>query len=170
MEYDLPVYKFVPVAPAAPAPAAPLLAEGDLDSLVPLLYGNITAGASTLGSAGIRVPGSAGETSEALEASRQIPSLIMADGPAGLRLRQCYRRTAPPARSTAPGCWARSKTAFWKRRPATRAPTPTTSSARRSRWAPPWPRVGTPNLLAQVGRAVSREMDEFHVDLWLAPA
>lgn len=91
MEYDLPVHKFVPVAPAAPAPAAPLLAEGDLDSLVPLLYGNITAGASTLGSAGIRVPGSAGETSEALEASRQIPSLIMADGPAGLRLRQCYQ-------------------------------------------------------------------------------
>ena len=91
VEYDLPVHKFVPVAPAAPAPAAPLLAEGDLDSLVPLLYGNITAGASTLGSAGIRVPGSAGETSEALEASRQIPSLIMADGPAGLRLRQCYQ-------------------------------------------------------------------------------
>ena len=91
VEYDLPVHKFVPVAPAAPAPAAPLLAEGNLDSLVPLLYGNITAGASTLGSAGVRVPGSAGETFEALEASRQIPSLIMADGPAGLRLRQCYQ-------------------------------------------------------------------------------
>ena len=26
-----------------------------------------------------------------------------------------------------------------------------------------------PDLLAQVSRAVSREMDEFHVDLWLAP-
>ena len=80
-----------------------------------------------------------GNSSDALRLS-----LIMADGPAGLRLRQCYQADRATARSTAPGCWARSKTAFWKRRPATRAPTPTTSSARRSRWAPPWPRVGTP--------------------------
>ena len=43
-EYDLPVYKFVPVAPPAPVPATPPLAEGGVDSLVPLLYGNITAG------------------------------------------------------------------------------------------------------------------------------
>ena len=141
-EYDLPVYKFVPVAPAAPATAAPLLAEGDLDSLVPLLYGNITAGASTLGSAGIRVPGSAGETSEALEASRQIPSLIMADGPAGLRLRQ----------------WPRHESADTYYQFCTAFPVGTAL-------AQSW----DPDLLAQVGRAVSREMDEFHVDLWLAP-
>ena len=43
-----------------------------MEELVPLLYGNITKGASTLGSAGIRVPGSAGETSEALETSRGV--------------------------------------------------------------------------------------------------
>lgn len=45
---------------------------------------------STLGSAGIRVPGSAGETTEALEESYGIRSLIMADSPAGLRLRKSY--------------------------------------------------------------------------------
>ena len=44
-----------------------------------------------MGSAGTRVPGSAGETSEELEKSAGIRSLIMADGPAGLRLRQCYQ-------------------------------------------------------------------------------
>src|SRR5699024_1682922 len=32
-----------------------------IEELIPLLYGNITKGTSTLGSAGIRVPGSAGE-------------------------------------------------------------------------------------------------------------
>lgn len=169
VEYDLPVYKFVPVAPAAPAPAAPLLAEGDLDSLVPLLYGNITAGASTLGSAGIRVPGSAGETSEALEASRQIPSLIMADGPAGLRLRQCYQADRATGEVYGAGVLGSLENGFLE------APPRHESADTYYQFCTAFP-VGTalaqswdPDLLAQVGRAVSREMDEFHVDLWLAP-
>lgn len=166
VEYDLPVYKFVPVAPA---PAAPLLAEGDLDSLVPLLYGNITAGASTLGSAGIRVPGSAGETSEALEASRQIPSLIMADGPAGLRLRQCYQADRATGEVYGAGVLGSLENGFLE------APPRHESADTYYQFCTAFP-VGTalaqswdPDLLAQVGRAVSREMDEFHVDLWLAP-
>lgn len=169
VEYDLPVHKFVPVAPAAPAPAAPLLAEGDLDSLVPLLYGNITAGASTLGSAGIRVPGSAGETSEALEASRQIPSLIMADGPAGLRLRQCYQADRATGEVYGAGVLGSLENGFLE------APPRHESADTYYQFCTAFP-VGTalaqswdPDLLAQVGRAVSREMDEFHVDLWLAP-
>ena len=161
VEYDLPVYKFVPVAPAAPAPAAPLLAEGDLDSLVPLLYGNITAGASALGSAGIRVPGSAGETSEALEASRQIPSLIMADGPAGLRLRQCYQADRATGEVYGAGVLGSLENGFLE------APPRHESADTYYQFCTAFP-VG-PALLAQVGRAVSREMDEFHVDLWLAP-
>ena len=169
VEYDLPVYKFVPVAPAAPAPAAPLLAEGDLDSLVPLLYGNITAGASALGSAGIRVPGSAGETSEALEASRQIPSLIMADGPAGLRLRQCYQADRATGEVYGAGVLGSLENGFLE------APPRHESADTYYQFCTAFP-VGTAlaqswdlDLLAQVGRAVSREMDEFHVDLWLAP-
>lgn len=169
VEYDLPVYKFVPVAPAAPAPAAPLLAEGDLDSLVPLLYGNITAGASTLGSAGIRVPGSAGETSEALEASRQIPSLIMADGPAGLRLRQCYQADRATGEVYGAGVLGSLENGFLE------APPRHESADTYYQFCTAFP-VGTalaqswdPDLLAQVGRTVSHEMDEFHVDLWLAP-
>ena len=169
VEYDLPVYKFVPVAPAAPAPAAPLLAEGDLDSLVPLLYGNITAGASTLGSAGIRVPGSAGETSEALEASRQIPSLIMADGPAGLRLRQCYQADRATGEVYGAGVLGSLENGFLEASPHHEG------ADTYYQFCTTFP-VGTalaqswdPDLLAQVGRAVSREMDEFHVDLWLAP-
>lgn len=169
VEYDLPVHKFVPVAPAAPAPAAPLLAEGDLDSLVPLLYGNITAGASTLGSAGIRVPGSAGETSEALEASRQIPSLIMADGPARLRLRQCYQADCATGEVYGAGVLGSLENGFLE------APPHHEGADTYYQFCTAFP-VGTalaqswdPDLLAQVGRAVSREMDEFHVDLWLAP-
>ena len=88
---DLPAFAFAPLSDEVPVPAPVPMADGPVDELVPMLYGNITQGASTLGSAGIRVPGSAGETSEALEASRGVPSLIMADGPAGLRLRQSYQ-------------------------------------------------------------------------------
>ena len=169
VEYDLPVYKFVPVAPAAPAPAAPLLAEENLDSLVPLLYGNITAGASTLGSAGVRVPGSAGETFEALEASRQIPSLIMADGPAGLRLRQCYQADCATGEVYGAGVLGSLENGFLE------APPHHEGADTYYQFCTAFP-VGTalaqswdPDLLTRVGRAVSREMDEFHVDLWLAP-
>ena len=88
---DLPVFAFAPLSDEVPVPAPVPMADGPVEELVPMLYGNITQGASTLGSAGIRVPGSAGETSEALEVSRGVPSLIMADGPAGLRLRQSYQ-------------------------------------------------------------------------------
>ncbi|MEQ2442366.1 glycoside hydrolase family 3 N-terminal domain-containing protein [Pseudoflavonifractor sp. CLA-AP-H29] len=133
------------------------------------MYGNITAGASTLGSAGIRVPGSAGETSEALEASRQIPSLIMADGPAGLRLRQCYQADRATGEVYGAGVLGSLENGFLE------APPRHESADTYYQFCTAFP-VGTalaqswdPDLLAQVGRAVSREMDEFHVDLWLAP-
>lgn len=65
-------------------------ADWPAEDLVPLLYGNITQNTSMLGSAGCHVPGSAGETTETLEEKYGIRSLVMADGPAGLRLRQSY--------------------------------------------------------------------------------
>ena len=60
------------------------------EELIPLLYGHVEQNSSTLGAAGIRVPGSAGETTHALEQPYGIRSLIMADGPAGIRLHQSY--------------------------------------------------------------------------------
>lgn len=44
---------------------------------------------SQLGSAGVSVPGSAGETQE-IGGDIRVPSLVLADGPAGLRLASCY--------------------------------------------------------------------------------
>ena len=66
-----------------------VLEDRATEELIPLLYGKISENISTLGAAGIRVPGSAGETCGTLEEDG-IPSLVMADGPAGIRLRQWY--------------------------------------------------------------------------------
>ena len=65
-----------------------LAEELPVEELIPLLYGNTGGISSNLGAAGIQVPGSAGETSEALYEKYGVPVLIMADGPAGIRLQQ----------------------------------------------------------------------------------
>lgn len=152
-----------------PASQASLTKEQPTEELIPLLYGNMTQGASTLGSAGIRVPGSAGETTEALEEKYGIRSLIMADGPAGLRLRQSYEadRSTGGVYGTGVlgalenGCldelekhentdiYYQYCTAF------------PVGTALAQSWD-----IG---LMRKFGEAVAVEMEEFHVDLWLAP-
>ncbi len=79
-----------PQAPAA-SPDAVAKVKGLSDSdLAYLCCGNFRTGEeskSVIGAAGVRVPGSAGETADRLD---EIPSLVMADGPAGLRLNKQY--------------------------------------------------------------------------------
>lgn len=141
---DLPVYDFAPRPEPQPVWVESPRAEGPVEELIPLLYGNITKGTSTLGSAGVRVPGSAGETSEVLEQTRGIPSLIMADGPAGLRLRQSYQTDRATGRVYGVGVLGSLENGFWRRRSSTRTPTHGTSSVQHSQWALLWPRAGTP--------------------------
>ena len=133
------------------------------------LYGNITAGASTLGSAGIRVPGSAGETTETLEEKYRIRSLIMADGPAGLRLRQSYQVDKETDSVYGTGVLGSLENGFLEPMKIHK------NADTYYQYCTAFP-VGTalaqtwdPELLTEFGRAVAEEMREFHVDLWLAP-
>lgn len=137
--------------------------------LLPLLYGNITPGGSTLGSSGIRVPGSAGETTEAWEKPYGIRSLIMADGPAGLRLRQSYEVDQKTGAVFGTGVFGSLENGFLEESKkhenadtyyqyCTAFPVGT---ALAQTWDPDWMR--------RFGSAVAEEMEEFHVDLWLAP-
>ena len=166
---DLPVFAFAPLSDEVPVPAPVPMADGPVEELVPMLYGNITQGASTLGSAGIRVPGSAGETSEALEVSRGVPSLIMADGPAGLRLRQSYQ-VDPAAGSVIPtGVLGSLENGFLD------APRYLEGADTYYQFCTAFP-VGTAlaqswdsDLMEELGRAIAVEMAEFYIDLWLAP-
>ena len=166
---DLPAFPFAPLPDEAPAPALVPLADGPVEELVPMLYGNITQGASTLGSAGIRVPGSAGETSEALEVSRGVPSLIMADGPAGLRLRQSYQVDPADGSVIPTGVLGSLENGFLDE------PRHLDTADTYYQFCTAFP-VGTAlaqswdsDLVEGFGRAIAAEMAEFHIDLWLAP-
>ena len=147
----------------------PYAREQPVEELIPLLYGNITEGASTLGSAGIRVPGSAGETTERLEQKYQKRSLIMADGPAGIRLRQSYEVDHKTDEVYGVGVLGSLENGFLEDiehhedvdtyyQFCTAFPVGTAL-------AQTW----DTKLMQEFGEAIAVEMEEFHVDLWLAP-
>ena len=168
-QMKLPCVRFNPEPEEKAQAAIVPLADGPVEELIPLLYGNITKGASTLGSAGIRVPGSAGETSEALETSRGVRSLIMADGPAGLRLRQSYQVDRDTGEVIPTGVLGSLDNGFLDE------PKHHDNADTYYQFCTAFP-VGTAlaqswdlELMDEFGRAIAAEMEEFHIDLWLAP-
>jgi len=168
-ERQLSVYEFIPRREKQKNYKAPAERRYPVEALIPLLYGNITSGASTLGSAGIRVPGSAGESTEALEEKYGIRSLIMADGPAGIRLRQSYQVDRASDTVYGTGVLGSLENGFLE-------PMELHENADTYfQYCTAFP-VGTAlaqtwdaELLREFGCAVAEEMEEYHVDLWLAP-
>lgn len=165
----IPVYEFVPCSQPEIQYVSPAEEQYSVEELIPLLYGNITAGASTLGSAGNRVPGSAGETTESLEGKYDIRSLIMADGPAGLRLRQSYQVDRETDSVHSAGVLGSLENGFLESEEIYE------NADTYYQYCTAFP-VGTAlaqtwdtDLLCEFGRAVAEEMREFHIDLWLAP-
>ena len=158
--------------PAAPLPskAAVELAEClPARDLIPLLMGEISRGQGALGAAGIRVPGSAGETSSAYLESLGLAAAVMADGPAGLRLTQAYEVDSETGTVYDPGFLASIERGLFAQ-PEIHPGTETWHQ-----FCTAFP-AGTllaqsfdPALLEEVGRAAAEEMEEFHVAWWLAP-
>lgn len=142
----------------------------EVKDLIPLLMGEFDMHASALGAAGQRVPGTAGETSRALEELLHVPGISMADGPAGLRLTRSYLVERATGEALSVGIDANLENGFFASEPA--------EPEKYERWyqfTTAWP-VGTnlaqtwnEELLGAVGRATGIEMEEFHVAWWLAP-
>ncbi len=143
--------------------------EIPVEELIPALYGNVTDNTSNLGSAGVRVPGSAGETTEKLEEKYGLKSLIMADGPAGIRLRQSYEVDRATDAVYGVGVLGSLENGYLEPMEyhdgaelyfqyCTAFPVGTAI-------AQTWNR----QLLEKFGEAIAVEMREFHVNLWLAP-
>ena len=140
------------------------------EELTAMVIGEISKGQeNALGSAGIMVPGAAGETSQALEEKYDVPGIAMADGPAGLRLSREYQ-VDPQARSVyGQGLLGALEGGFFADREVHE------DAETYYQYCTAIP-VGTllaqswdVELLEETGRAVAREMREFGVAWWLAP-
>lgn len=166
---NIPEFPFVPQKEEKRRCDEPFTDEQPVEELIPLLYGNITEGASTLGSAGIRVPGSAGETTEALSGKYGVPSLIMADGPAGLRLRQSYEVDRQTDTVYGMGVLGSLENGYLEpmelHEDADVYYQYCTAFPVGTALAQTWDR----ELMQEFGEAIAAEMEEFHVNLWLAP-
>ena len=145
-----------------------VLEDRATEELIPLLYGKISENISTLGAAGIRVPGSAGETCGTLEEDG-IPSLVMADGPAGIRLRQWYEVDKETDSIYEMGVLGSLENGILE--PGVHHENADTYY----QYCTAFP-VGTAlaqtwdtDLMTEFGKAIAEEMEEFHVNLWLAP-
>ena len=138
------------------------------DQLIQLATGDIgkSQNSSNLGSAGIAVPGSAAQTSDCA-AGEGLDFIILADGPAGLRLTKKYFTKdgklipMPLLAAMEGGFLLKDYTepegeAYYQY--CTAFPVGTLL-------AMSW----DTDLVEEVGKAVAEEMQEFNVTLWLAP-
>ena len=166
---ELPNVSFEPEAEEKKVCRFPEETEIPVEDLIPLLYGNMSEIRSTLGASGIKVPGTAGETSEALLDQYGIPSLIMADGPAGIRLQQTYEVDREKDTVYGTGVLGSLENGYLVGRKDHEG------AERYYQYCTAFP-VGTAlaqswnkKLMEQFGRKVATEMEEFHINLWLAP-
>lgn len=137
------------------------------EKLVALASGNPGKGqGSNLGSAGISVPGSAGETNDcALEDG--IPGIVLADGPAGLRLMKHYNVHEGKIVNK-PFKFSLEGGLFCEGEPADPGETYyqyCTAIPVGTLLAQTWDTA----LIEEVGEMIGGEMLEFSVTLWLAP-
>ena len=166
---ELPNVSFEPETEEKKVCRFPEETEIPVEDLIPLMYGNMSEIRSTLGASGIKVPGTAGETSEALLDQYGIPSLIMADGPAGIRLQQTYEVDREKDTVYGTGVLGSLENGYLVGRKDHEG------AERYYQYCTAFP-VGTAlaqswnkKLMEQFGRKVAAEMEEFHINLWLAP-
>lgn len=127
----------------------------------------VTGGANALGASGTTVPGAAAETPKVvLEEPWNVASIVLADGPAGLRLKQKYEvidgaiQAGTVMEALEGGYFAEEKpvTGQLYYQYCTAIPVGTLL-------AQTW----NTELMTEVGEMIGKEMEEFFVTLWLAP-
>ncbi len=134
------------------------------DQLVGMVTGDTSGGAAMVGASGMSVPGAASQTIACED--RGIASIVLADGPAGLRLTKEYyvkdgkRLQMPFMASMEDGYLYDGPLPDGEKYYQYCTAFPTGAQLAQS-----W----DPGLVAEVGEAVSEELREFHVTLWLAP-
>lgn len=145
--------------------AEQLVEQLTTEQMIRLVTGDPSKGqGSTLGSAGVSVPGSAGETSTcALE--QGIANIVLADGPAGLRLNQVYAVQDGQARMLPMEASMEHGLFFDAELEGTKYYQFCTAIPVGTLLAQTW----DADLLEEIGRMIGEEMKLFGVTLWLAP-
>lgn len=133
-----------------------LTAQLTVPEMTDLCVGTLRQNGSVVGNASHAVAGAAGDTSSALAESRGIRGLVMADGPAGLRLTPVFQ-TDSTGRVLSPGEDSKDARTYYQY--CTAIPTGTAL-------AQSW----NMDLVEELGRMIGAEMETFGVDIWLAPA
>ena len=168
-KYDVPA-TIDPLAASLPDETLAMMSVGAFDPKGGML--------SVIGNTSTAVPGAAGESSHALEDSG-VPFLVMADGPAGLRLTRTFardRKGIVPLESTMPATIAdllpgvvTKALSLTQRKPLPDAEIVTqycTAIPIGTALAQSW----NPAFAKLCGDLVGAEMERFGVQLWLAPA
>lgn len=137
------------------------------DQLIAFATGDVNKGQNALGSAGQTVPGSAAETTSIAEDDPwNVASIVLADGPAGLRLRKEYQVLD---NSIVPGEFTEAIEGGFFASPKEKTGTSyyqyCTAIPVGTLLAQTW----NTNLIKEVGEMIGHEMELFEVTLWLAP-
>ena len=136
-------------------------------------------GMSVIGNAAFAVAGAAGETTTRYK-DKGIKSMVMADGPAGLRLSKEYYEDESGVHGvgTVVGSWAdfMDDEMLKAMKEAAKKAGPKAGTVIKEQYATAIP-IGTAiaqsfnyELASKYGDIVGKEMERFHVQLWLAPA
>ncbi len=150
--------------------AAELVEKLTDDELAHMVVGEVSKSHNLqLGSAGIMVPGAAGETCSILEEQYDVPGIAVADGPAGIRVYRSYEADEEQQKVYTMGFLGAIENGFFM------TPEHHDGAATYYQYCTAIP-VGTAlaqtwnmPLLEQVGYAVGTEMEELGITLWLAP-
>ncbi|MFR8088223.1 MAG: glycoside hydrolase family 3 protein [Lachnospirales bacterium] len=150
-------------------PAGEIVEKLSTEQLIHLACGEPSRGQerSALGSAGMSIPGSAAETSSvAAEDPWNVASIVLADGPAGIRLHQTYQvENGQVMGQDFLASFERGYFSQKKEKKGTTYYQYCTAIPVGTLLAQTW----NQDLLWKIGEMIGREMELFQVDLWLAP-
>ncbi len=155
--------------PVLPAPADPLLEKLTLEEKARLVCGQPKEGpASFIGNAGSHVPGSAAETTSALE-KYGIPPTVLADGPAGLRLSRRFEVSPETGLVYAPSRYESLENRIFGKEFYHEGAEEYYQFCTAIPVGMLLAQSFDPAVVEETGRLIAREMEEFGVTWWLAP-
>jgi len=149
-------------------PLEAMVAQLTVEEMATLCVGQLSEGPnSVIGQATTNVPGAAGESANVIRESRNVPGLIMADGPAGLRLQPHFKVDKDGNHLPGGEVFGESYNPF------VNVPEGAVDYYQYCTAIPiGWALAQSWNceLIEKVGQMIGGEMEQFGVDYWLAPA